>query len=132
MAAAVSIVKRVKFGNEFAVIADITFDDSYPTGGESVTPEQLGLKVVDVFYGEGRDGYFFEYLKSTEKLLVRVPVSLAAAAVVAGANNTIVKAAATDTIEISGTGSALQIPAAQVTATTDLSAVVCRGIFFGW
>jgi hypothetical protein len=34
------------FGDLKYVIVDITFDNSYPTGGEPVTPAQVGLDAV--------------------------------------------------------------------------------------
>lgn len=49
MAATVSIVSdpaRVE-GDHRVTCANVTLDSSYPTGGESVTPAQLGLEAVD-------------------------------------------------------------------------------------
>ena len=49
MAASVSIVSepaRVE-GNRRVTCADVTLDNSYPTGGESVTPAQLGLETIE-------------------------------------------------------------------------------------
>jgi hypothetical protein len=34
------------FGNQRVKVRDITFDSSYPTGGESVTASDVGLKKV--------------------------------------------------------------------------------------
>lgn len=48
MAISVSIVKRsglVPTGR--AVVADVTFDSSYPAGGEPYTPAMFGLNSVD-------------------------------------------------------------------------------------
>lgn len=41
MALTVSIVKRNVVGNQREAIADVTFDSSYPTGGESFTPNDV-------------------------------------------------------------------------------------------
>lgn len=49
MALSISIVKKNVVGAQYEVIADITFDSSYPTGGES-------LAVADLFdpaFGKG-------------------------------------------------------------------------------
>lgn len=43
MAVTVTIVKRGKLNNSNHVIADITMDSSYATGGEAVTPALFGL-----------------------------------------------------------------------------------------
>lgn len=46
MAVAVTIVKVGVFGDLKYTVADLAWDSSYPTGGEALTPEQLGLSVV--------------------------------------------------------------------------------------
>lgn len=38
MGLSIDVIRRVSTGSGHAVIADVTFDDSYPTGGESFTP----------------------------------------------------------------------------------------------
>lgn len=43
MAAAVSLIEQTVEGNKRVGVADVTFDNSYPTGGEAVTPSQFGL-----------------------------------------------------------------------------------------
>lgn len=44
MALTISIIKRNVVGAQKEVIADVTFDSSYPTGGESFTPEDVDQK----------------------------------------------------------------------------------------
>ena len=68
MAVTVAIVKRIKMGNAKGSIVDVGFDSSYPTGGESVTPEQCGLNVVNMVLAEPGGGYNFQYVRSTSKL----------------------------------------------------------------
>lgn len=47
MAISVSSVRTAKVpGDEVWTETDVTFDESYPTGGEVVTPAQLGLNRV--------------------------------------------------------------------------------------
>ncbi len=48
MALSVSIIKRTGlFETGRAVIADVTFDSTYPAGGEPYTPAMFGLNSVD-------------------------------------------------------------------------------------
>jgi hypothetical protein len=39
-------VESLNAGNMRVTVRDIQFDNNYPTGGEPVTPEQLGLQQV--------------------------------------------------------------------------------------
>jgi|TARA_Y100000114_G_C11705298_1_gene300606 hypothetical protein len=56
-------------GNIKYVIKDITFDDSYPTGGEGLSATQLGLEeVYIVLISQKSDGYVVQYDYSNEKL----------------------------------------------------------------
>ena len=56
-------------GNVKYVIKDITFDDSYPTGGEGLSATQLGLEeVYIVLISQKSDGYVVQYDYSNEKL----------------------------------------------------------------
>lgn len=52
MAVTVTDVRKSVFGDRRAVTVDVTFDSSYPTGGEALTPSQFGLQVVDVVFAE--------------------------------------------------------------------------------
>lgn len=44
MSLSISIVKRAALGSGAIVVADVTFDNSYPTGGLSLTASDLGLQ----------------------------------------------------------------------------------------
>ena len=56
-------------GNIKYVIKDITFDDSYPTGGESFTATQMGLEeLYIVLISQKSDGYVVQYDYTNEKL----------------------------------------------------------------
>lgn len=46
MAVSISIVDRFKYGNAMTVVADVTFDSSYPTDGESISASSFGLKGI--------------------------------------------------------------------------------------
>lgn len=56
-------------GNRRSNIVDVTFDSSYPTGGEALTPAQLGLISVDTVLADGKLGYTFPYDRTNQKLL---------------------------------------------------------------
>lgn len=47
MALTITVIRRPSMPAGHCVIADITFDNSYPTGGESLTPANLGLSTID-------------------------------------------------------------------------------------
>ena len=65
------------FGNKRVSVAEVTLDSSYPTGGESITATQLGLKSVDFAIttvksatGAGVNVATAYYDNSTSKVLV--------------------------------------------------------------
>jgi hypothetical protein len=45
-----------------------TFDSVYATGGESITPADLGMSAIELFIAEGDDGLTFEYDYVNQKL----------------------------------------------------------------
>lgn len=47
----------------------IAFDSSYPTGGESFTPADLGMKTFDVVQIQQASGLVFEYDYTNKKIL---------------------------------------------------------------
>lgn len=57
-------------GDRRVVIADFAFDSSYPTGGESLTPANLGFTSrIDFLFAEPKSGYNFVYDRANQKLL---------------------------------------------------------------
>lgn len=72
MALTVKQVRRIKLGGANAVVADVTFDTQYPTGGEDITPTQLGITALDTILAEKSGGYSFEYNHTTKKLIAYV------------------------------------------------------------
>jgi hypothetical protein len=50
-------------------IANIAFDSSYPTGGEALAANTLGMSRVDVVLAEPSAGFLFEYNHSTQALV---------------------------------------------------------------
>ena len=79
MSVSFSELKKFKFGNGWAVIGDLTFDDSYPTNGESVENLISLANIYDIKPMSGTSGYIFEYVPSTEKIKVYTPVKVQAA-----------------------------------------------------
>lgn len=79
MAVAVSNITRSIQGNRRVVYADVTFDSSYPTGGESLTAANLGLSSkIDFLTAQSTGGYTFEFIHSTSLLKVFVEEAAAA------------------------------------------------------
>lgn len=68
MALNIDIKDRIHMGSKFGIIADVTFDDSYPTGGEAITERQLGLNVIDLLLVAPSGGNTYEYLPETGKI----------------------------------------------------------------
>lgn len=99
MAAAVTVDHTSLQTPHRVVRGTITFDNSYPTGGEAVTPGQFGLTFLTDLSVEAEDGYVFQWNRSTS-----APKVLAY------------------WVDTSVDGA----PLAEVTATTDLSAAVVR------
>jgi hypothetical protein len=63
-------LKRYVVGNRKTVIATITGDTSYPTGGSALTPAQLGLRRVDYAdTPQAVGGVSFTYDYANNKLL---------------------------------------------------------------
>jgi len=73
MALAFTEKKRVKMGNAYAVAASITFDDSYPTGGEALAASAFGLNEVTLMLCETASGYMFQYDYANAKLKAYYP-----------------------------------------------------------
>ena len=92
------------FGKHRVRIGSVTFDDSYPTDGEAVSPSDFGLSEIYqlIVVGTRGSGYVVEYVPSDGKL----------------------KALWVDTT-VDGA------PLAEVADTTDLSAVVADVIVLG-
>lgn len=68
MALTVDNKKRHATKSQFYVIVDVDFDSSYPTGGESLTPDSVGLGKIDFCLASPTAGYVFEYDYTNEKL----------------------------------------------------------------
>ena len=80
MGLSIKSIKKLKGGNFYQQVSEITFDNSYPTGGESLTPRELGLNVIDFMEIESVGGYMFQYDHANQKIKVFTPTTGGASA----------------------------------------------------
>ena len=67
----VKLIRKIKFGNAFGVVAELTGDTSYATGGYALTANQLGLNVIEnVLPQSPAGGKFWEYDFANKKIKV--------------------------------------------------------------
>lgn len=90
-----------KIGQMKAKFCDITFDASYPTGGEPITADMFGMQKILAIVAPASSGYAVTYVRSTGKLIVRA------------------------------TGASSGAVFAEIANATDLSAIVLFAIVFG-
>lgn len=131
-------LKRDVSGNKRMHSGRITFDSSYDAGGESLTPANIGLHVIETIEILTGSGFVCEYDYAAQKVKALVP------SVVVGAAG----AATIDDFPLTGTGattarsvgldngagsSTVRFGALQeVAASTNLSAVVARYVAIGY
>lgn len=127
--------KRVKMGNAYAVAASITFDDSYPTGGEALAASAFGLNEVTLMLCETASGYMFQYDYANAKLKAYYPraaVSGTLAADVAEGATPVTSSAANGAIvTLTGNPAVAAGAGAEVTNATNLSSVTVRAMAIG-
>lgn len=82
------------FGNKRVTVADVDFDSSYPTGGESLTAANLKLTKIELLLASPKAGFSFEYDYTNSKLLAKCP----------GVVTTAAGAGTLDDFPLSGTG----------------------------
>ncbi len=107
------------FGNKGIGMCDVDFDSSYPTGGESFTPEDIGLSVIQHILIEGKSGYIFEYDYGNEKIKVMLPTKIAAAS--GTVNDALGFATGQSALHSETAARTVTDVAAEVANTTDLS-----------
>lgn len=81
MALALDVKRRTVMGNIDVVFVDVDFDASYPAGGESLKPSDLGLQSVELVLAEAKDGFTFFYNRTNSKLIARNTIRRFSAAV---------------------------------------------------
>ena len=76
MSLTVAIDHRSTFGNQRIRHLSVDFDNSYPMGGETLSPGDMGLRRADMVTPSPQGGYSFEYDATNEKLKVLDTVPL--------------------------------------------------------
>lgn len=116
-------------GDRRTTIADVTFDNSYATGGESLTRAMLGLGLsLDSVHAASASGLIFSYDYVNQKLQAFYPSGGASAPAALGAPRATATAGATP-VTSSGATVPVALAAGQaleVGSTTDLSTVTAR------
>lgn len=136
MALTVSVVKQIRTGNLRGTIADVTFDSSYPTGGELLAPELLGLHSLDFFEVDANPGYTFKYDYTNKKILVYFPrgaisSTLAVSAHASGATPVTSDGATMAAHTLTGVAGVAAGAGQEVTNTTNLSTLSIRILAMG-
>ena len=70
MSLTTSIIKQDVFGNKRYHRVKITFDSSYPYGGEALTARQCGMSNIDSIILEPAKGFRFEFDHTNSKVQV--------------------------------------------------------------
>ena len=70
MALTITNTQHSRIPGKLMKMFDVAFDSSYPTGGESLTPANLGLLRIDNLAIEPVGGYRFEWDKTNNKIKV--------------------------------------------------------------
>ena len=133
--ATVTVRRRFKFGNGFGTVCDVAMSNSYPTGGEPITPAELGLGRVDFVLPSTAASYMFEFDHTNSKLKAIHPraaiANTLAASVNAGATTVTSTAANGAIVALSGVAGVAAGAGAEVANATNLSAVTVRVIAIG-
>lgn len=146
MAVTILELARRKFGNGYLVVADLQMDNAYPTGGEPVAAQQLGLTVLDFVLPSPASGYLAEFDHVNNKLKAFNPraaiastlavttpalTHAAGATAVTSTAATVPDHAAGAACAVAGVAGVAAGPGAEVANGTDLSAVKFRVIALG-
>lgn len=71
MALTSSVTKTNYMGDQIAKFGTITFDSSYPAGGESFDKADIGFVRLDwISFNQGEDGRVFHWDAANEKVIV--------------------------------------------------------------
>ena len=71
MAITTTVTGKELVGRKRLVYGTITFDDSYPAGGEAFSASNIGLAVIDRLAIDPQDGFVFEWDATNNKVIVR-------------------------------------------------------------
>lgn len=136
MALTISSLKRDVAGNVRMHSGLITFDSSYATGGEDLTPEMLGLHTISDISVKAANGWIFEYDFSARKLKAFSQGAVTGATAVSGTTGALMLTDAgvegTARLQSSAISSTYKWgPLLEVSSTTNLSTVAARFIAIG-
>lgn len=136
MALTISSLRRGSAGDKRFVSGLITFDSSYPTGGEALVPNDVSLHTIETISFENTGGFNFEYDYSGQKVLVRVPGIAIAAAGAATLDDYALTGTGASTARSIGLDNASTSPVRfgaqqEVANTTDLSTITTRFRAYG-
>lgn len=71
MALTITQLEQQSFGSLRGATAIVTFDTSYPTGGEPIVPSDLGLgEFKGLSINQGEDGYVVHWDRANDTLIV--------------------------------------------------------------
>lgn len=70
MALTITEIVRSATRNRRDIVADVTFDSSYPTGGEAFGPADLGLSTIDFIDTEHKGTEVVVFDRANSKLLI--------------------------------------------------------------
>lgn len=122
---------RTKMGNAWAVTNQVTFDSSYPTGGEALTAADFGLIRIDLMLCETAMGYMFQYDYTNSKLKAYHPVKAVTGSLVVAAGATGVTSSAANGAIVTGTPAITASAGAEVTASANLATIITRVMAIG-
>lgn len=77
MGLTLSNVKKQSIGSEFEVRCDAVWNSTYAQGGASLTPAMLGLDRISHLEAKPKSGYIFEWIPTTNKLMVYKSAAIA-------------------------------------------------------
>lgn len=133
MAFTVTVKKRGTCGDLRYVAADCQFDNSYGTGGESLTASDLGYPggTIQLLLNGEPGGLLIDYDYTNSKLLVRYPTGGATAAPTSVSAVPAVTSGASTASAVNATTPALTPGVGkEVGNTTDLSTITVRVLAF--
>lgn len=131
MAVTVAVVNRSKMNSLHFVVADITLDNSYITGGEPVPPEQLGFHTIDFLSPAQTAGYTFEFDHVNKKLKAFYGTNGYTLAAHSHSENTAAAYTQNATTATAGAVSITAAPGSEVPNATNLSTVKVRCLVVG-
>lgn len=70
MALTVNVLHREMFGRFYTTLAEVTFDTSYPTGGEVINPQEFGFESFLFVHASTSGSYIPQFDYENNKLII--------------------------------------------------------------